>query len=164
MAGPPIFPNINGFESSFCSIRFQIGPGLLITGIKTVNYKDVGEIPKVRGASAIDIGRTRGKVSSEGDIEILAREWDNLLPFLTQGSTVGYMETIVPAVQVSYDEPGSPENTTTDSLVAVRFHSPEKSYSESTDANYVKLQMSIMAIVWNGAFVGLRSGLAFGGL
>ena len=154
----PNYPDVNGVATSYCSIRLMIGPGIPIVGVKSINYKDVGEIPKVRGASAVDIGRTRGKVSSEGDIELLQEEWDLLLPKLTLAGVVGYMESPWP-VSVVYAEAASPQKTRMDSLVAVRFHSAEKSNSESTDALTVKLQMSIMQIAWSGPYVALRSGL-----
>lgn len=157
----PNYPDINGVATSYCSIRLMVGPGIPLVGVKSLNYKDVGEIPKVRGMSAVDIGRTRGKVSSEGDLEILQEEWDELILRLTLTGTVGYMETTWP-VQVVYAEALSPQKTRVDNLIGVRFHSAEKSNSEGTDALTVKLQMSIMQIRWSGGLiplVALRSGL-----
>lgn len=151
------YPSINGIEPSYCDIRLMVGPGLRLVGVKTLNYKDNGEIPKVRGMAANDIGRTTGKNSPEGDIEMLLKEWNKLLPFLTQGGTVGYSQTIVPALQVTIDVPGDRTLTTTDSLVAVRFYGAEKSFSESTDALMVKASLSIMRILHGGIYQAIQN-------
>jgi hypothetical protein len=154
----PIYPDVNGTATSYCSIRLLVGPGIPLVGVKSINYKDAGEISKVRGMSAVDIGRTRGKVSSEGDIEMLQEEWDELLPKITFAGVVGYMESTWP-VSVAYAEPSAPQKTKVDALIGVRFHSAEKSNSEGTDALMVKVSMSIMQIRWNGFYAALRSGL-----
>lgn len=151
---PLLYPDVNNARTSYCSIEFGF-PGRLIPGIKSINYKDNGEIPKIMGTNAVPIGRVRGKADAEGDVEFYQKEWDSLLPILTQGGLVGYMEIAWP-ITVTYAEPSNLIDTRTDKLVGVRFFGAEKSNSEGTDALTVKLQMSIMRIQWHGRFVALR--------
>lgn len=151
------YPNINGIEPSYCDIRMQIGPGVRLVGVKSLNYKDNGEIPKVRGLAANDIGRTIGKNSPEGDVEMLLSEWNKLLPILTVNGTIGYSQFIIPAISVSIAVPGSAALTTTDSLVSVRFFNAEKSFSEGTDALMVKASMSIMRILHGGRYQAIQN-------
>lgn len=150
------WPNVNGVETSYCSIRLLVGAGVPIKGVTAVNYKDVGDIPLVMGASATPLGWTRGENHSEGDIELLAAEWDELLPRLTIGALVGYMESRFP-VSITYAEASQPQKTKTDILPAVRFFGAERSHAKGTDALTVKLQMKILPQVqWHGLYVAQR--------
>ena len=150
----PNYPDVNGVRTSYCSIELGID-GLKLVGVTAINYKETGEIPKIKGTSPKPVGRTRGMVDFEGDLEMLQEEWDELLVKLTRNGTIGYMEEAWP-VSVTYAEPSQPSKTKTDRLIGVRFHSAEKSNSEGADALSVKLQMSIMDIVWNNKYVALR--------
>lgn len=150
------WPNVNGVETSYCSIRLLVGAGVPIKGVTAINYKDVGEIPDVMGASAVPLGWTRGNNRSEGDIELLQSEWDELLPKITAAGLTGYMETIWP-VAVTYAEAIQPQKTKTDMLPFVRFHSGERSHAKGTDALTIKLQMKILPqIQWHGLYVAQR--------
>jgi hypothetical protein len=150
------WPNVNGVEVSYCSIRLIIGGGVPIKGVTAINYKDVGDIPLVMGASATPLGWTRGENHSEGDIELLAAEWDELLPKLTIAGSFGYMEQAYP-VSVTYAEASNPTKTRMDYLPRVRFFGAERSHAKGTDALTVKLQMKILPqIKWHDLHVAQR--------
>jgi|SRR4051812_46586039 len=149
-----LIPDINGNRTSWASIVLGVAAKPLI-GIKSINYKDVGEIPKVKGTAGNPIGRTRGSNDCEGDVEILQQEWNELLPMLTAGGALGYSELSWP-ITVSYAEPSNLLLTVTDRLVGVRFFGAEKSNGEGTDALTVKVNLSLMRIVWNNRYVALR--------
>ncbi len=150
----PNYPDVNGVRTAYCSIEVGIA-GFFLKGVKSLNYKDNGEIPKIFGTSPIPIGRTRGQNDSEGDIEFYQEEWDEMLPLLTLAGSIGYMEGIWP-ISVTYAEPSQMAKTKTDQLVGVRFMSAERSNAEGTDALTVKLSLSIMRIVWHTKFVAMR--------
>jgi hypothetical protein len=149
------YPDINGARTSYASITFGVAERTIL-GIKALNYKDTGEIPKIRGTSGLPVGRTRGTADHEGDVEFYQEEWDELLPILTGGGVWGYMERSWP-LRVCYSEISQPEKTVLDILVGVRFFGAEKSNSEGNDALTVKVNLSIMEILWNGRYAALRS-------
>jgi hypothetical protein len=148
------YPDINGVRTSWASILLGVG-GRTIPGVKSLNYKDVGEIPKIKGTTAVTIGRTRGTVDAEGDIEIYQEEWYDALALLTAAGQMGYMEPVWP-ITVSYAEPIQLYKTHTDRLVGVRFFGAEQSHSEGAEALTVKLQLSIVSILWDGKYRALR--------
>lgn len=142
------YPDVNGVRVSYCSIELDID-GTKLKGVRSINYKETTEIPKIRGLSAKPIGRTRGNSDFEGDIELYREEWDELVAKLSQNGAVGFSETSWP-VSITYAEPSDLSKTVTDRLIGVRFHSPEIANSESADATVVKVMLSIMDIAWNG--------------
>jgi hypothetical protein len=149
------YPDINGVRTSYCSIELGIGV-YFPKGIKEINYEDAGEIPEIKGLSAVTIGRPRGTNASKGDIVLYQEEWDELLPILTGNGLFGYMESVWP-VTIAYAEAVQPQKTKTDRLVSVRFHSAKKGNSEGGDALTVSLQMSILRIAWHGRYTALRT-------
>jgi hypothetical protein len=146
---------INGVEVSYSSIELAVS-GHRLRRVKSINYKDSGEIPKIRGTSATPIGRTRGTADCEGDIEIYRAELDLLLPILSGGGVFGYQE-IAQTIGVVWAEALGP--TRMDTLLGVRFHSLDSSNSEGGDAATVKFGLSIMEILWNGPYTSLRRSL-----
>lgn len=151
----PPTTDVNGNRTSYCSIEFAVN-GLRIKGVKSINYREINEMSKIRGTGAKPMGRTRGTADFEGDIEIYQAEWRALLPFLTRGGTFGFAELAHP-VTVTYAEALSPLDTVTDRLIGVRFHSPDVANTESTDAVVLKVALNIMDITWNNMFKGLRT-------
>jgi hypothetical protein len=151
---PILYPDVNGNRTSYCSIVFGID-GAPIKGVKSINYRETHEIPKIRGTSPKPIGRTRGSSDFEGDIELYQAEWNAILPLLTKGGIFGFAEPSF-TVTVSYAELGRPADLVNDKLVGVRFHSPDVANTEGTDAVVVKVGMSIMDITWSKQFKGLR--------
>jgi hypothetical protein len=152
---PPSYPDVNGMRTSYCSIELGIAGFQFVKGVKGINYEDEGEIPEIPGAAAVTIGRTRGGNKCKGDIELYQEEWDDLLPVLTFNGVMGYMESAWP-ITVTYAEPVQFQKTKTDTLYGVRFHSAARSNSEGSDALTVKLQMSIMRIMWHSRYVAMR--------
>jgi hypothetical protein len=152
---PPIYPDRNGNRTSYCSIEFGVN-GTPIKGVKSINYKDTLEIKKIKGTSAKPIGRNRGTLDFEGDIELYQAEWLALLPILTLGGTVGFSE-MSHTITVVYAELLSPGDTVIDRLVGVRFHSPEVANSEDGDLASLKVTLDIMDIVWANRYRSLRT-------
>jgi hypothetical protein len=153
---PPIFyPDINGNRTSFCSIELGF-TGIPVKGIKSINYREKHDIPAIYGTSAKPIGRTRGRVSFEGDIEFYQAEWNSLLPFLTLAGAFGFAE-LSRVLTIVYAEKLSPQHTVTDVIVGARLNSPDSSNSEGTEASTIKCSISMMDIKWAKGFQGLRN-------
>ncbi len=139
---------VNGVETSYASIEMMLR-GYRLRRVKSINYKDIGEIQKIRGTSATPIGRTRGTADCEGDIEIYRAELDMVMPILTLGGAFGYQE-LAHDMGVVWAEALQLAKTRTDTLLAVKWHSLDSSNSEGGDAATVKFGLSIMEILWNG--------------
>jgi hypothetical protein len=151
---PDIKTIVNGVETSYCSIELMVS-GLRIKKVKSINYKDTGDIPKIRGTSATPVGRTRGTSDAEGDIEIYRSEMDLLLPLLTLAGAVGYMESSH-VIGVTFAELMQLPKTRTDMLEGVRFFGLDAANTEGGDAATVKFGLSIMNIQWHGLYQALR--------
>lgn len=147
--------DVNGVETSYCSIELAVGGGTPIAKVKAINYKDTGSIPKLKGMNASPFGRTRGEADCEGDIELYRSAWQELLPKLTNNGAVGYMETTWP-ITVTYAELASPDRMTTDTLELVRFFGADAGNGESPDGLTIKVSLSIMGILWAGKYRALR--------
>ena len=153
----PAFPDINGVKTSYCSLELGLD-GVRLKGVKSLNYRESLEIGMIRGLSSHPIGRTRGQVEFEGDIEIYQADWLTLLPILTVAGKFGFSE-LAHTLFCTYAEiVASPTEVTQDIIEGVRIHSPENSVAaDSADAQIVKLSLSIMNIRWGrGVFQGLR--------
>jgi hypothetical protein len=152
---PPIYPDVNGNRTAYCSIELGIN-GNITKGVKSINYKEMLEIPKMRGTSAKPQGRGRGTVDFEGDIEFYQADWNALLFLLSRGGTIGFSE-LGHLISVTHAEAISPGDTVVDRLVSARLHSPEVALSEGGDLTTVKVTLSIMDIIWSNKFKGLRT-------
>ena len=145
----PNVPQVNGNRYSFASIDFQL-LGKRYFGVKAINYSDGLDPGEVRGTAPQLIGRTKGKYSAEGSIEIYEAEFaDFAAALLAAGPNLGFTNSVgimeIPfEVSVSYAEENSP--TITDTLVACRVKKIDKSRSEGTDPTTVKLDLHIMSI------------------
>jgi hypothetical protein len=152
----PFYPDVNGVRTSYCSIEFAVN-GRRIKGVRSINYRESHEIPKIRGTGSHPMGRTRGVVDFDGDLEIYQADWLELLHFLTLGGTVGFAE-LSNVITVTYAELASPQDTVVDTLRGVRIHSPDSSASEGAEAQVIKLSLSIMDILWGRlVYRGLRA-------
>lgn len=147
------YTDINGQHISFPSTEIKVN-GLYLPGVKMVSYKFTHDIAEVRGTGSHPLGRTRGTEKAEGSIELLKRWEKILLTMITMGGAIGFAELGWP-MTVGYFEPASPLDATLDTLVGVRFHSPEDNHSEGPDGLTVTYQMSIMRLIKNG-MMGLR--------
>lgn len=143
------FPLVNGLEMSFCSMEIKLGGGLAISGIKSINYDENHSFSKVWGNRPQKQGRTRGQIDPTGSMELLRRQWDALLEFLTVGGAVGYAERSWP-LTVSYAEIGAID-TKCDELTQVRFFNAKAKGSEGTDALTVTVDLDIREIIWHGS-------------
>ena len=151
----PIYPDVNGVRTSYCSIELGVD-GLKLQGITSINYRETAEIPKIYGTSAKPLGRPRGRVDFEGDIEMFRAEWNQLLVKLTRNGTVGFMELAWP-ITVTYSEALAPDDTVTDRLVGARFHSPDAPNAEGAEATKIKVSLSLMDIRWANKYQSLRA-------
>lgn len=149
---PVIYPDVNGARVAFCSIEFGLA-GFRIPGIKSINYKESVEKPKLWGTSRKPIGRTAGKYDFEGDVEFYRAEYQDAITALSAVGILGFSDTSIP-INVTYAELASPEQTSNDTLIGVILHSPEASGSEGADALTIKMTMSIMDILWHGLIQG----------
>jgi hypothetical protein len=151
----PFYPDINGIRTSFVSLFCGVD-ALPLIGIKSINYRVTHERAKIRGTSAHPIGRTRGQVDYEGDIEVYQAEWYKfLLPRLSNLGLVGYSETSH-TVTCAWAEEASPLDIVQDTLVGVMFDADDIAAAEGPDAATVKATMNIMRIIKDGRYVPLR--------
>lgn len=151
----PTYPDVNGHRTSYCSIELGVAGQLPIAGVKSINYREMPEVGKIRGTNVKPMGRTRGQVDFEGDIEFYQREWRNLMPVLSQLGLFGFSEVSYP-VTVVYAEEASPLDIVIDELIGVRFMGPENAHAEGPDALVVKLTLNIMDLIHNG-FQGIKT-------
>jgi hypothetical protein len=151
----PAYPDINGIRTSFASLVIGVD-ALPLVGVKSLNYRVTHERQKIRGTSAHPIGRTRGQVDYEGDIEFYQAEWYKfMLPKLSALGVLGFSETSH-TLNAAWAEEASPLDIVADQLVGVTFDAPDIAAAEGPDAATVKLTMNIMRIVFDGRYVALR--------
>jgi hypothetical protein len=156
MLRKPIFPEVNGHRTSYCSIELGIAGQPPISGVKSISYDENPEVGKMFGTNVKPTGRTRGKVDFEGSIEFYQRDWRNLMPILSMGGLFGFSEVAFP-LTVIYAEEHSPQDLVADELVGVRFLGPKNNHSEGgADALVVSVTLNIMDILHSG-FQGLKT-------
>jgi hypothetical protein len=142
MATPVSYPLVNGVFHSFASIELKVD-GVIYAAVKAVNYKQSLTPTKVRGAHAEPLGRTRGDLEADGDIELYEQQGFQLLSQLGDG----YLEKVF-SITVTYSENGL--DTITDEIVQVRIQEVDKSNAQGTDASSIKFTLNIMKIKLNG--------------
>lgn len=141
------YPLINGHRFSFSSVEMTFGINKFI-GVKSLNYKAMLEPAEVRGSRAQALGRTRGKYSCEGSVELYMQEWDELTTVLSAQGVGIYEATF--DIKVAYAElPASP--IVMDVLAGVRLKGGERALADGSDeAITVKADLSILYIIENG--------------
>jgi hypothetical protein len=154
------YPIINGYEPSYSSIEIVLGGTSLPTplpGIKAISYKEPLKNSKLFANSVYAQGRTRGQVEPAGSIEFYKRMWDAAIEILSGGGLWGYAEKSW-SINICYAETGF--GVVTDVLEGVRFHSPDQSNTEGTDALTVKCELDILKpIKWHQRITALSQGL-----
>jgi hypothetical protein len=153
MVMDPHYPQVNGAKVSFVSMEFKLSGGYTLTGIKRISYKDRHTIGHISSPSTGKlIGRTRGFVVAEGEIEIYHDQRLALLSFLDavgNGQRAGYSLKSC-TFDVCYAEEGD-AGSHSDTLTDVRFHSLETSGAEGVEAITCTLQMDVFGgISWDG--------------
>ena len=146
----PAYPIINGFEPSYASVEINLGGatgGSNLPGVKSINYKEALAMSRVYGQSVTPQGRTRGQLTGSGSIEFYRNQWDAAIAILSGAGAWGFAEKSW-VLSITYAE--TPLTTACDVLVGVRFHSPDTSPTEGTEALTVKCELDIMQIKWNG--------------
>jgi hypothetical protein len=136
------YPLVNGVYHAFASVEIK-WDGTIYVGVKSVNYKQNLVPTKVRGAHAEPIGRTRGDLDADGDIELYLQQANQLLTAMGPG----YMEKVI-GVTVSYSENGL--DTITDEIVSARIQEIDDSHSQGVDALTKKFTLNIMKVLYNG--------------
>lgn len=142
MPTPVQYPLVNGVYHAFASVELKWN-GTIYVGVKSINYKQSLTPTKVKGAHAEPIGRTRGDLEADGDIELYKQQAFQLLSDMG----AGYMEKVLGAT-VTYSENGL--DTITDELLQVRIQEVDQSNSQGVDALTTKFTLNIMKILYNG--------------
>lgn len=152
MPAPLQYPLINGYEYSYASVEMNIsGIGVFapLPSVKSISYKEALTSATIYGNSPFPQGRTRGQIKGTGSIEFYRRQWDAVAAILSGGGLWGFSEKSY-VINVSYAEAGAP--MIMDVLQQVRFHSPDLTNSEGTEALTVKCELDILKpILWSGA-------------
>ena len=137
------YPLINGHRYSWASIELGVA-GDLTRGFKSINYSDGLEPGKVPGTDPSAIGRTRGKHTAEGSVEMYRTEAQNLIEKIGDG-----FYEVAWDITVCYREPGLP--IITDSIRGVRLKKTNADNSDGSDASSLKFDPDIiLPILWNG--------------
>lgn len=145
---PLQYPMVNGVRFDFSSVDLEFN-GKIYKGVKGISYSEELAPGELRGNRAAMIGRTRGKYSAEGSMEMYKSEAQQLIEDLSaQG--VGYMEASFQA-NVLYSEPSTPDLTKVDTLVGVRIKKAGDELQEGEEPATIKFDLSIMFISRNGA-------------
>ena len=131
-------PLINGVDYDFSSIEFMV-PGYPptppyggILEVSAIDYDDDLEAGELRGAAPNVLGRSRGKYTAGGKVEMAKLAADNLLEVIqafgmAQPRPMGYLEYGGLLVTVNYFEP-SIDALVTDQLVGFRLKKPSDSH------------------------------------
>ena len=142
MTTPVQYPFVNGVYHAFASVEFKWN-GVIYVGIKAINY-DMQLVPtKVRGAHSEAIGRTRGDLDANGDVEFYLQQANQLINDLGNG----YMERVLQAT-ATYSENGL--DTITDELIGIRIQQISDGHSQGVDALTKKFTLNIMKVKHNG--------------
>jgi hypothetical protein len=142
---PIAYPLINGHRFDFSSAEIKVA-GVLVYGIKALNYRHALDPGEVSGSRAPLIGRTRGKYTAEGSIELYLSEYQQLITLLAAGGR-GYMEASFHIV-ASYSEVGG--ELITDTLIGCRLRNADKAFADGADALSVRCDLHIMELRENG--------------
>jgi hypothetical protein len=153
----PAYPVINGYVPSYASVEVNLGGdtgGTNLPGVKSISYKEALAMSRIYGNSVNPQGRTRGQLTASGSIEFYRDQWDAVIALLSGTGSWGFSEKQW-TLNITYAE--TPLTTACDVLIGVRFHSPDTSPAEGTEALTVKCEMDVMQVKWNG--VGQLSNL-----
>ena len=142
MATPVQYPFVNGVYHAFASVELKWN-GTIYVGVKAINYKQSLTPTKVKGAHAEPIGRTRGDLEADGDVELYLQQANQLLTDMG----AGYYEKVI-GITSTYSENGL--DTITDELVSVRIQEIDDSHSQSVDALTKKFTLNVMKVLYNG--------------
>jgi hypothetical protein len=135
---------INGHRFSWNSGEFRFN-GLLMVGVKSLNYKRALKGGLVRGVGPNPIGRTAGEAEYTGDFEILRLEYENLMASL---GGVGVQEVVFP-ITAKFSE-GFGLYMVNDLIPSVRIEEEDFSNAQGTDASMVKCSFSSLNMLING--------------
>jgi hypothetical protein len=149
---PPIlYPLVNGLRYDYSSVDILLGV-LRFSGIKSITYKHSLEPGELRGSRAQLVGRTRGKYSAEGSVELYRLEYEALisqLALLGLPLSMGYLEVafdIQVAHQVTLVDPAP----IVDKLIGCRIKSADRTNTEGEEPLTVKCDLHIMYIQEGG--------------
>ncbi len=135
------FPLVNGIAYGWAEVVLNVA-GLLIRGVKAINYSESVERGKVRGTSQRKLALTSGEHDAEGDLELYMADWYDLLLALGDG----YM-TRTFAISVSY---ANGTDVRTDELTGVRIKKIGNSHAQGNEPLTIKLDLDIMRLKRSG--------------
>lgn len=136
------YPNINGIEYSYASIRAKIN-GSVYFDIKSINYDDGLEPGITRGTSTLPQGATAGEWTGTADFEMGRTEGQALIDDLGDG-----FGRVVFSIVVQYEDDGM--DVITDELPAVRIKRVTKSNTQGTDGLVMKFDLHLLRPIKHG--------------
>jgi hypothetical protein len=147
-------PFINGNRYSFASIDI-IANGRLFVGATKIAYGSSLKPGKIRGSDAEVIGRTPGEADHRCELELLQREFHDLIGTLGPGfGLVRFDVQVQFAEDLPYENNGYvTEGVRTHSIIGVRIVDVDFHSEEGTEANKVRLTLDPVTISY-GAKVG----------
>ena len=144
MTTPIQYPLINGVRHEFASVELKLA-GTIFVGVKSIEYSRKRERTKPYGTHPDPLGKTRGKNSYDGSIDLYLAEWNAFV--MNQLGGAGYGDVIFP-IFVTYSENGF--DTITDQLIGCTLDTSEAKASDGTEALTRKFDLSPIKILFNG--------------
>lgn len=138
---------VNGLYYDFTSIEFGI-LGINQPNVVEINYSATGDPGVFRGTSALPRGRTRGTIEFEADFTIYKEDFEPIKAALATIPKGGGFMLAAFDITVDMREEGA-VIPVTDSLLGARIIGVENSYSEGNEPLKVKINLSIMNILFN---------------
>lgn len=141
---PIQYPLINGVRFDFSSVKLTIND-VPFVGVSSLNYKATLDPGEARGTAAQLLGRTRGKYTVEGSIELFMSEDDELTDLLTSQGLGIYEQTFT--IVANYSEVGS--SIVTDTILGARLKTGDRSFKNGSDALVIKRDIHALVLLEN---------------
>lgn len=147
MPNPLTLPLINGVRHAASSVEVKVA-GIIIVGVKSVNYSRTRTRSMVRGFHPDPVGQTLGENEYSADMEMYFAEYMLLQNTLLQlGGGKGYGDVTFD-VLCTYGAAGF--DTVTDTIRGCNLDSVETGLSQGPDAITRKINLGPLKILYGG--------------
>lgn len=139
-------PLINGLRHGFSSAEINVA-GIIIVGIKSINYSRKRTRTMVRGNHPDPIAQTRGENEYSADIEVYLAEYNLLqqtLMGLASGTNGAGYGDVPFTIRVTYGENGF--DTITDEIIGCNLDSAEAALAQGPDALTRKVDLQPLKV------------------
>lgn len=153
---------VNGLYYDHTSIEFSID-GVIQPNVTDINYSASMDPGMFRGTSAKPVGRTRGTIEYEADFTIYTEDFEAIKAALDARPNSGGFMLESFTITVNHREEGA-NIPITDVVIGARIVGVDKSSSEGSDPLVVKVNLSVMDVLFNTHDPVKRTAARVGGL